>query len=61
VYGLREFRRYFDDARRQDGPTGRNLLALIERRLDNVVHRLGLAQPADGSPARGPRHVLVDG
>lgn len=43
VYGLteRQFRRYFELARRQKGVTGENFLALLERRLDNVVYRLG--------------------
>ncbi len=45
VYGLleRQFRRVFAQAARQDGVTGDNLLSLLERRLDNVVYRLGLA------------------
>jgi small subunit ribosomal protein S4 len=44
-YGITEtqLRRYYERARRQDGPTGENLLGLLERRLDNVVFRLGLA------------------
>jgi small subunit ribosomal protein S4 len=44
MYGLLEgqFRRYFDKAERQPGVTGENLLRLLERRLDNVVYRLGL-------------------
>lgn len=46
VYGIleRQFRRYFDLAERQQGITGENLLRLLERRLDNVVYRLGFAQ-----------------
>lgn len=45
IYGVleRQFRRYFDLAERQKGITGENLLRLLERRLDNVVYRLGLA------------------
>jgi len=45
-YRLREgqFRRTFDDAARRAGPTGANLLSLLELRLDNVVYRLGLAE-----------------
>lgn len=45
VYGIfeRQFRRYFEQAQRQKGLTGVNLLILLERRLDNVVYRLGLA------------------
>lgn len=44
-YGVseRQLRRYFDRALKEQGPTGENLLALLERRLDNVVFRLGLA------------------
>jgi|SRR5581483_7785070 len=45
-YGLQErgFRRLFEDAQRMQGPTGLNLLRLLERRLDNVVYRLGFAR-----------------
>lgn len=46
IYGLleRQFRSYFDKADRQQGVTGENLLRLLERRLDNVVYRLGFAE-----------------
>lgn len=45
IYGVfeRQFRRYFQEAQRQKGLTGVNLLVLLESRLDNVIHRLGLA------------------
>jgi small subunit ribosomal protein S4 len=45
IYGVLEgqFRRYFDTAARTRGITGEMLLQLLERRLDNVVYRLGLA------------------
>ena len=45
MYGLqeRQFRGYFHKAERQKGVTGTNLLTLLERRLDNVVYRLGFA------------------
>ncbi|GAW90882.1 30S ribosomal protein S4 [Calderihabitans maritimus] len=45
IYGImeRQFRNYFEKAERQPGITGENLLRLLERRLDNVVYRLGLA------------------
>ena len=45
IYGVleRQFRLYFEKADRQRGVTGVNLLVLLERRLDNVVFRLGLA------------------
>ena len=45
VYGIQEkqFRNYYDKAARAEGNTGENLLTLVERRLDNVVYRMGLA------------------
>ena len=45
VYGIMEkqFRAYFEKADRMPGKTGDELLSLIERRLDNVVYRLGFA------------------
>ncbi len=44
IYGVLEdqFRRYFEQAERTRGITGVTLLQLLERRLDNVVYRLGL-------------------
>jgi len=44
-YGMleRQFRRFFTQAERQPGITGDNLLVLLERRLDSIVYRLGLA------------------
>ena len=44
-YGIleRQFRKLFAQAERQAGITGENLLVLLERRLDNVVYRLGFA------------------
>jgi len=44
-YGMleRQFKRFFNQAERQPGVTGDNLLVLLERRLDNVVYRLGFA------------------
>ena len=45
VYGIleKQFRMYFEKAERMAGNTGENLLSLVERRLDNVVYRLGFA------------------
>ena len=45
IYGMleRQFRLYFERAVRMKGVTGENLLTLLERRLDNVVFRLGYA------------------
>lgn len=45
IYGVleRQFRRYFQEAARRNGPTGWNLLETLETRLDNVIYRFGLA------------------
>lgn len=45
TYGLleRQFRNYFEKAVRLKGPTGANLIVMLERRLDNVVNRMGIA------------------
>ena len=44
IYGVleKQFRNYFEKAEHQQGITGENLLRLLERRLDNVIYRLGL-------------------
>ena len=46
IYGISEkqLRRYYDDAQRDTGNPGENLLKLLERRLDNVIYRLGFAR-----------------
>lgn len=45
IYGVleRQFRGYYEKAKKIEGVTGTNLLVLLERRLDNVVYRMGLA------------------
>lgn len=45
IYGIfeKQFRNYYFKAARQTGITGENLIAFLERRLDNVVYRLGFA------------------
>jgi len=43
VVSEKQFKKYFDRADRMKGQTGHNLLQLLERRLDNVVYRLGFA------------------
>jgi small subunit ribosomal protein S4 len=63
-YGLleRQFRRYFSLASRSTENTGEALLSLLERRLDNVVHRLGFAPSRAGARqlvAHG--HIEVNG
>jgi len=63
-YGVLEaqFRRYYQLATRAIGNTGEQLLSILERRLDNVVHRLGFAinrNSARQMVAHG--HILVNG
>ena len=63
-YGVRErqFVKYFKQAERQKIDTGAALLSLLERRLDNVVHKMGLA-PSRPSARQlvGHGHVYVNG
>lgn len=49
IYGVLEgqFRRYYSRADRQKGITGTNLLILLERRLDNMVYRMGFSSSRD--------------
>lgn len=64
MYGMREkqFRRFFDIASRARGMTGVTLLVLLERRLDNVIYRLGFARTRLMSRQMvNHGHVLVDG
>ena len=64
LYGLMEkqFRKYVEKALKTKGNTGSTLLSLLERRLDNVIYRLGFA-PTRTSARQfvGHRHVTVDG
>ncbi len=64
AYGVLEtqFHRYYERATNMKGITGENLLQLLERRLDNVVYRAGLAasRPQARQIVRHG-HVLVDG
>ena len=64
IYGVREtqFRRYFDRAEREPGPIGENLLRLLERRLDNVIYRLGFARSRPmARQLVNHHHVTVNG
>ncbi len=64
IYGVKEsqFRRYFEIADRQKGVTGTNLLVLLERRLDNVIYRLGFADSrAQARQLVKHGHFLVNG
>jgi small subunit ribosomal protein S4 len=63
-YGVleRQFRRFFSQAERQAGITGENLLVLLERRLDNVVYRLGFADSrAQARQLVQHGHILLNG
>ena len=46
IYGVleRQFYHYYELAAKEEGMTGENLLKLLERRLDNVVYRMGMAE-----------------
>ncbi len=64
MYGVSEkqFRRLFKDANRMEGNTGANLISLIERRLDNIVYRMGFATTrAFARQLVTHGHLLVDG
>lgn len=54
-YGVyeKQFAKYFREAERQKGNTGAALLSLLERRLDNVVHKLGFA------PSRAAARITI--
>jgi small subunit ribosomal protein S4 len=58
IYGLLEtqFRNYFEKANKQKGVTGENLIQLLERRLDNVVFRLGFS-----SSRKAARQLVLHG
>lgn len=51
IYGVleRQFRNYYEEATRQHGKTGENLLRMLESRLDNVVYRSGFAKSRDAA------------
>ena len=64
IYGVLEkpFRNYYDKADRMKGMTGENLMILLERRLDSVVFRMGLARTRkEARQIVGHKHVLVNG
>jgi small subunit ribosomal protein S4 len=64
TYGLleRQFRTYFEKAERAQGPTGANLMVMLERRLDNVLYRTGVASSrAQGRQFVSHGHVRVNG
>ena len=64
IYGVleRQFRLYYAEANRRSGPTGEILFNLLEKRLDNVIYRLGLAPSRDAARQLvRHKHVLVEG
>ena len=63
-YGIleKQFRGYFEKAEMQKGVTGTNLLVILERRLDNVVYRLGFAMTRrEARQLVGHGHFTVNG
>lgn len=64
IYGVLEkpFRNYFKNASKMPGQTGENLMILLERRLDNVVFRMGYARTRkEARQIVDHKHVLVNG
>lgn len=64
AYGLleKQFHRYYETAERMRGVTGENMLILIERRLDNVVYRMGIgASRAQARQLVNHGHITVNG
>jgi small subunit ribosomal protein S4 len=58
----RQFHRFFEQARKRPGATGETLLILLERRLDNVIYRLGFADShAQARQIVGHGHIMVNG
>jgi len=64
IYGVleKQFRGYYKRADRQKGATGENLLRILERRLDNVVYRMGFGSTrAESRQLVSHKSVLVNG
>ncbi|MGK0336198.1 MAG: small subunit ribosomal protein S4 [Candidatus Azotimanducaceae bacterium] len=64
LYGVleKQFRNYYKRADRQKGATGENLLRILERRLDNVVYRMGFGSTrAESRQLVSHKSVLVNG
>ena len=64
IYGVleRQFRRYFGEANRKKGRTGEEMISLLERRLDSIVHRMGFGVTrAAARQIIKHNHVLVNG
>ena len=64
LYGVleKQFKNYYKKADRQKGPTGENLLRILERRLDNVVYRMGFGSTrAESRQLVSHKSILVNG
>ena len=64
AYGIleKQFRKYYEEAERMKGITGENMLSLIERRLDNVVYRMGIgASRSECRQIVNHGHITVNG
>ena len=63
IYGVLEkpFRNYYEKAERLSGQTGENLMILLERRLDNVIFRLGFARTRKGKCVNIPSYLVKAG
>lgn len=64
AYGLleKQMHAYYEEAERLDGVTGETMLSLIERRLDNVVYRMGIgASRAEARQIVNHGHICVNG
>lgn len=64
IYGVLEkpFRNYYEKAEKMNGMTGENLMILLERRLDNIIFRLGFARTRrEARQIVDHKHVLVNG
>ena len=64
IYGVleKQFRGYYEEANRQAGKTGENLLVILESRLDNVVYRAGFAKSRDMARQLVRHgHIIVNG
>ncbi|MBI4036398.1 30S ribosomal protein S4 [Candidatus Daviesbacteria bacterium] len=64
LFGIleRQFRRYFKEASKVKGATGKALLEILETRLDNVVYRLGFTKSrAEARQLVSHGHITVDG
>ncbi len=64
LYGIleRQFRNYYKESDRAKGPTGENLLKLLESRLDNVVYRMGFGSTrAEARQLVSHKSIMVNG